>query len=183
MSNNYNPLVIPSEQYLFKPENGQLPLLKKHDDTWFPFTSTHLDHVKYYSEKLNLGRGGKAFGYLAATRPLLSDVLMSPFTALYKLSGRLSKFREYLQSKIKRDSSKPKQPIEDQKYQVNFFNSGELVPTEILTGQLKPTKVNPDGTKEWDIHKSEHSIDYIILDKDGDYQITHTGHLFSVFDS
>jgi len=53
-----------------------------------------------------------------------------------------------------------------------FLNGRGIVPKEILSGELKPTKDRPDGTKEWEIRRNGILERVIYYDKDGYYQQT-----------
>jgi len=53
-----------------------------------------------------------------------------------------------------------------------FLNCGELVPKEILSGELKPTIEKPNGTREWEIRRDGFLEEVIYYDEDGYYQKT-----------
>ena len=88
-------IAIPGEEYITSHDSYgyyEPTIMKKYEQSWFPFSRTHLAEVRYHSSNfLDLGRKWRNIGYLAIGKPLLFDTLMLPFTAFYKLKNRLTR--------------------------------------------------------------------------------------------
>lgn len=65
-------------------------------------------------------------------------------------------------------------PYLDKIDSIEFFNCNGFVPREIISGELPPTRENPNENfvKEWDIMEHGRHVATIYLDKDGSYQKT-----------
>jgi len=84
-------IAIPGEEYITKHEYNGPAIMKKHESSWLPFSRTHLEEIKHHASKFpDLGKKWKYIGYLSTMRPLISDVMMLPVTAFYKLKDKLT---------------------------------------------------------------------------------------------
>jgi hypothetical protein len=85
-------IAVPNEKYVTKHENSGPAIMKKHEGGWFPFSRTHLEEVRYNTSRFpDMGKRWKYVGFIATGRPLISDIMMLPVTAFYKIKDRLTR--------------------------------------------------------------------------------------------
>jgi hypothetical protein len=145
--------------YVYEPENRRF---KKVDFSELPDYSGHIflkreEHDHYFSEKFDL----------TLFSPSGEEIIVDEEL---ELGGKESnkRYNDSLQhiANVSNNFSTGRE--------FRFLNDGGLVPKEILSGKLKPTKIGPNEKREWEFRR-DGFLEKAIYYADGYYQQTTFG--------